>query len=105
MQHEIMTDRVVNDPLVIVLLEFVAKSDDKFEDTVGKLHQQIEELHPYNKRLPATAAHLSNNLQRLIPVMKEIGLMVEMGHKTRKGRMVRIWLEADLAETETDYDL
>ena len=101
MQHEMMTDRVVNDPLVVALLKVL--EDGPFEDTVGVLHQRIQMADQYNKRLPATAAHLSKAFQRLIPMMQEIGMMVELGEKTRKGKMVKVWLKGELAGNEVDH--
>ena len=100
MQHEMMTDRIINDPLVTALIKIL--EDGPFEDTVGALHQRIQLADPYNKRLPATAAHLSKAFQRLIPMMQEIGLRVELGDKTRKGKMVKVWLEDELAGNEVD---
>jgi hypothetical protein len=102
MQHEMMTDRVINDPLVIALIKIL--EDGPFEDTVGVLHQRIQMVDQYNKRLPATAAHLSKAFQRLIPMMQEIGLIVEMGEKTRKGKMIKVWLKGELAGNEVDHD-
>ena len=101
MQHEMMTDRVVNDPLVVALLKIL--EEGPFEGTVGALHQRIQMADQYNKRLPATAAHLSKTFQRLIPMMQEIGLMVELGEKTRKGKMVKVWLKGELAGIDVDH--
>lgn len=93
-QLDMMVEKAVNDPLVIVILEIVEKEPHKvFNGTVGRLWSRIQpDPIRRDRRLPATPAHLSNALQRLKPVMAKIDLEVEFGQKTRKGKPVRIWI-------------
>ena len=104
-QREAMTDRIVNDPLVIALIKVLeASKDGQFEGTVGELLAEIEGTveHYNSKGIPKTAAHLSNQLNRLNPSLRKIGLMVTFGEKTRKGRMVEIHLDDAKAEIEIE---
>jgi hypothetical protein len=104
-QTDMMTDRAVNDPLVVAILKVVEKSPGRiFDDTIGKLLADIQEANDrFDKSLPPTPAHLSNALQRLRPMMARIGLAIEFGAKTRKGKNVRIAItEDDLRAPSTD---
>ncbi len=103
-QREAMTDRIVNDPLVIAMLKVLeGNSNSRFEGTFGELHALINEESGSSFRgIPQTAAHLSNSLSRLNPSLKKIGLIVEIGEKTRRGRMVEVHVDDEKAEIDIE---
>jgi hypothetical protein len=91
-----MIDRAVNDPLVIAIFKLLDTSgpEREYRGSVGDLHEKlISHAERYNPRLPQTAQILSNSLQRLRQSMAKIGLMVELGRRTKKARPVHIWVE------------
>lgn len=103
-QKEMMAERVINNPLVMALIALLEKSESTFEGTVGTLFSNLTTADQYNKSLPKTAAHLSTAIKRLAPAMAKIGLKVEFGERSRKGKHIKVWLENDLAQNEVDHD-
>jgi hypothetical protein len=86
-QHSVMAERIANQPLTQALLAVVRS--DPFEGTIGKLHELIVDKNTW-RTLPKTAAHLSTALERARPSLEHIGLHVNFGPRTRKGRMIVI---------------
>ena len=103
-QRDMMAERIINNPLVIALIAHLEKNKNSYEGTVGRLFDEIKGADPYNRSLPRTAAHLSNNIKRLGPAMAKIGLKAEFGERTRTGKLIKVWLEEGLAGNEADRD-
>ena len=100
-QEDMMLERVINDPIVLAVLEIIKRNKTyaerrRFDGTVGELHQKLlDVVERPNRFFPATPAHLSNALQRLAPAMVKIGVIVEFGPKTRKGKPITIRIEGE----------
>ena len=96
-QDEMFIDRAQNDPVVGALLELLRKG--AFEGTVLELHRRITPLDwPQLRHFPATASHLSKHLVRQRPAMARIGVFVELGPRTRDGRIIHIWTDGEKAK-------
>ncbi len=100
-QVDMMAERAVNDPLAIAIMGVLkglklAGKPAVFQGTVGELHLAIHErAGGHDRRLPGTPAHLSTALQRLKPMVANIGIMIEFGTKSRKGRQIQIVMDDD----------
>jgi hypothetical protein len=46
-----------------------------------------------DRSFPKTSQHLSRELDRLKPALRTMGIFVEHGEKTRRGRLVRVWAD------------
>jgi hypothetical protein len=92
-QNEIMAERAANDPLAEALRQIAP-----FDGTVGKLFDDLSNRLERFERLPTkTAAHLSTALARMRPALVKIGIHVEFGNRTRKGRMISIRIDEEEA--------
>ena len=91
-QNELMTDRVENDTVVILLMQLIEHGP--IEGTVGAVFDQLAGFRFATDRyFPSTPAHLSKRLKQLKPAMAKAGIFVEFGPKTREGRIIKIWKE------------
>jgi len=102
-QTDIMTEKAINDPLVLVLIDMLdGETGEKFfEGTMGELLARLvpDKWTRPDRFFPRTPAHLSTELKRLKQPMEKIGLNVEHGRKTRRGRIVRITMSDELAKS------
>jgi hypothetical protein len=87
-QTDMLVDRAINDPLTISLIKAVEHGP--FEGLTGVLYAKIKADNPYEKRLPPTPSHFSNTMKRLNPAFVKMGLKVEFGEKTHKGKIIRV---------------
>jgi hypothetical protein len=93
-QDEIFIDRAQNDPVVGALLKILKQG--AFKGTVLELHRRIIPIDgPEQRYFPATASHLSRHLARQRPAMAKIGIFVEVGPRTRDGRIIHIWKDGE----------
>ena len=73
--EDMMVEKASNDPLVIALLKYFARSKlTEYVGTFGDLHDKLKAVdddNRFDRRLPQTPAHLSNMTQRLMPAMKK----------------------------------
>ena len=91
-QEQSVIERIRENSLVIALESVVATGP--YEGRAGDLHQILKSaVERPDRSFPRTAAHLSNQLQRLKPAMAKIGIFVELARRDREGRLVRIWRE------------
>lgn len=91
-QTETLVDRTENDPVVAQL--FAAVANHPVECTVQQLLQAILPISgPFDRFFPTTPAALSRHLTRIKPGMDKIGLHVEFGKRSNKGRSVRVWID------------
>jgi len=100
-RHEMMTDRIVNDPLFIELCKIIENLDNyHFTGTMGELHEILQGNSDFgitkNWKTPAT---LSSHITRKADMLRESGLIVELGERKNNGRIVRINVTPELAQT------
>jgi len=90
-QSDLMVDRLLNDPLTERIMALIETSP--FEGTMGQLHGRLVDFGNLatQRMLPKTPSHLSNQLARLRPSLAKIGISLEIGQRTNRGRPVRIW--------------
>ena len=105
-QHEMMTDRIVNDPLFIELAKILANVDShKFEGTVGELHEKLQySASQVNNRLWKTPSRLSNHIARKTEMLRDPGLNIDLGEKVKTGRIVRITADLELIDSFKNED-
>lgn len=87
-QEDLIADVVINDPVAVALAALV--EGGPFDGRMGPLHSRLVEI-GNGKGLPTTPAHLSNYLKRIGPSLRTIGIHVEFGPKSQRGRTMKIW--------------
>jgi hypothetical protein len=93
-QSELMAERIANNTVTLSLREFLRTKGGSFEGLVGPLFESlIGRVSHRDRFFPATPQHLSRELVRLKPALKLVGIFVELGPKTREGRLIRLWVE------------
>lgn len=98
-QTKMMFDRIENNIICIELLSVLRKNDDRFEGTVGELHNAlIGEYGRVPAGMPKTPSNLSKALTRLEPMLEVIGISFEFQEKGREGRPILILLDQDGAQ-------
>ena len=91
-QDEVITDSIANNTVAIALVKCI--EGKPFHGTVGELFDQMENsLSRYSRDFPAGPPQLSRALDRLRPALAKVGIGVEFCGKTKKGKMIRAWLE------------
>ena len=106
--EDMMMEKAMHDPVVIAIVELLGSrgrqdpSKRRFDGTVAELYGDLPQPDRYNRNLPPTPAHLSTTLKRLVPAMNKIGIFVEFGKKTRKGKPVHIWVEGEFPLIDPD---
>jgi hypothetical protein len=102
-QDEMMVEKAIHAPLVAEILELIPVDTDTREvgelrTTVGDLHHSIA-IHFDRgppRWFPPTPAHLSTEIKRLAPALLKIGVHVEFGKRTRKGRPIIISVDGEI---------
>jgi hypothetical protein len=98
-QQSLMAERITNQPVTQALLNVLKYGP--FEGTIGELHEKLIHDTKHGRALPEkTAAHLSGALTRSRPALETIGIHINFGKRTRKGRMITI--TADEYEKQRD---
>lgn len=93
-QKDIVLELMASDSLAIALTKVA--SPHPFNGTLGDLYDRIESIRPkYDRYFPNSSSQLSKALTRNRKALETFGIMVEIGPKVRKGRMVKVWLSAD----------
>jgi Bifunctional DNA primase/polymerase, N-terminal len=93
-QDEIFVDRAQNDQIVGALVGLLKLG--AFKGTVLELHERLKPIEWSGLRqFPATASHLSRHLARQRPAMAKMGIFVELGPRTRDGRVIHIWKDGE----------
>ena len=93
-QEQMQSDRIANDPLALAIIALLTK-DGQFTGTMGELHAALVDDDHGRRQLPKTPQHLSNNLTRIKPMMATVGLQLEIGERTRAGKMVTLRLDPE----------
>ncbi len=93
-QREFVVDRINEDPLVMKLRALARLKT--FEGYIGELFAELMDEIGFSlaRSLPKSPAHLSNQLKRMRPAMQQAGVLVEFLEKDRKGRRVRVSVDA-----------
>ncbi len=93
-QKDIVLELMASDPLAIALTKVA--SPRPFNGTLGDLYDRLEISRPkYDRYFPNSSSQLSKALARNRKALETFGIMVEIGPKIRKGRMVKVWLSED----------
>ena len=89
-QNDFVVDRVNDEPLVMALRAITRLAS--FEGYVADLFVKISEYQDraVDRGLPRSPSRLSNQLDRMRPVMAKVGVKVEFLGKDRRGRRIRI---------------
>ncbi len=93
-QSDLIVESMNSNSLAIAIMKLMERSS--FDGTMGKLFSELSVYKVgYDRYFPATSAHLSRALERLRPALVKVGIGVEFGPKTRRGKTVKIWLIDD----------
>ncbi|MEP1340598.1 MAG: bifunctional DNA primase/polymerase [Ekhidna sp.] len=100
-QHQMMTDRIVNDSLFIQLCKVMSVLDNhSFEGTVGELYERLQTKADFGvSRQWKSASVLSQHITRKMDMLRESGLIVKLGERKNNGRIVRITVTPELMQT------
>ena len=95
-QDQISADRVSTD-VVVSKLETLVSLDGPFEGTIMALYESLtSDDDALTRQVPKTPQHLSRHLTRIKPMLGQVGLHVEFGDRTNRGRIIRCWHEREV---------